>query len=232
MPYPFSKNPGKAGLAIARVSPPVANVLPNVDRPPDSQRMKPQEGDRVLLFQYGSNMSQQRLEEAVHQYVRFAPDGTPLDLRLVGAARLEGWKLVFDLFSVGQLSLVADIHEAGKADEVWGSLYELSRELVIRSDGRRSVLDRIEGHRTERGPENYTLVEVVVEADGKRRSALAYVGTDDARRRCRADHEPAEVAASYASSILNGAAAIGLPEQYFHRLEKQIAASGPKGRNE
>ena len=62
---------------------------------------------------------------------------------------------MLDLYSFGNQGLVSDIVEGAEGGEVWGVVYELDRELVFRSDGGRSVMDRIEGHRTERDPENY-----------------------------------------------------------------------------
>src|SRR5262249_50573542 len=152
-----------------------------------------------------------------------APEGTPLDVRLLGTARLRGWALVFDLFSASHQSRVADIVEADDAAEVWGALYELSTELVIRSDGERSVLDRIEGHRTERDPENYRPMEINVEVDGVDEASYVYVGIDDARARCGDMHPLAQVSPEYASVVLEGAAAVGLPVAYVDRLEELLA---------
>jgi len=58
-------------------------------------------------------------------------------------------------------------HIDAEGAEVWGLLYEVDRELVRRVDGERSVLDRIEGHRTESGLDYYRPVEVTVLLDGR-----------------------------------------------------------------
>jgi AIG2 family protein len=210
----FWKRPGKEGLRVAR---PHAG---RQQRAGDAEARGPlasQASEHVLLFQYGSNMSERRLAAAIQRHARFAPPETPLGLRLVGNARLRGWSFAFDLFSATQESLVADIIEG---DEVWGALYELNRELVVRADGGRSVLDRIEGRRTERDPENYALIDVVVDAHGSPQSALVYVGTDEARERCRTYRPNARPSSEYVRSILEGAAAADLPVHYVQHLKE------------
>jgi gamma-glutamylcyclotransferase (GGCT)/AIG2-like uncharacterized protein YtfP len=184
---------------------------------------------RTLLLQYGSNMSEERLAAKILQHRRYAPFGVDLDVRLLGCARLGGWRFVLDLYSARQSCLVGDIVEGQHGDEVWGALYELDRELLVRSDGRRSVLDRIEGHRTEVDPENYRPITVTVELDGEPREAYTYVGDDAARRRCSSDHPDAKPRPDYLRAILDGAEALGLPVTYVRALaatlEAQIRAS-------
>lgn len=179
---------------------------------------------RALLFQYGSNMSEKRLTDKIREHQSYAPVGAELDIRLLGCARLKGWRFVLDLYSARQACLVGDIVEGEDVDEVWGALYELDRQLVVRSDGRRSVLDRIEGHRTETDPENYRPITVTVELDGNPREAHTYVGGDDARRRCRLDHPDAKPRPDYLQAILDGADAVGLPSRYMAALATTIEA--------
>jgi hypothetical protein len=181
--------------------------------------------DRALLFQYGSNMSERRLTAKIREHKSYAPVGADRDVRLLGCARLKGWRFVLDLYSARQECLVGDIVEGENGDEVWGALYELNCELIVRSDGRRSVLDRIEGHRTERDPENYSLVTVAVEFNGELRDACTYVGREDARRRCSADYPDAAHAAEYLDAILSGARSVGLPADYLAALAATISRS-------
>lgn len=97
----------------------------------------------TILFQYGSNMAENELRSKVTKHLaQFAPPGIAGDLTLRGAARLEGWRVDFGLFSAGRKPRVADIVHVGGHSEVWGRLYELPTELVRRSDGKRTVLDR------------------------------------------------------------------------------------------
>lgn len=107
---------------------------------------------------------------------------------------------------------------------MWGALYELDRELLARSDGGRSVLDRIEGHRTEIDPENYRPITVSVELNGALREAHTYVGDDDARRRCRLDHADAKPRTDYLAAVLDGARAVGLPPTYVRALATTLEA--------
>jgi hypothetical protein len=180
--------------------------------------------DRALLFQYGSNMSEQRLTAKIRTHQSYAPVGADLDVRLLGCARLKGWRFVLDLYSARQSCLVGDIIEGEDDDEVWGALYELDRQLLVRSDGRRSVLDRIEGHRTEMDPENYRPITVTVELDGDPREAHTYVGGEGARLRCRLEHPDAKPRPDYLGAILNGAQAVGLPASYVRALARTIEA--------
>ena len=128
-------------------------------------------------------MSVERLRAKLGEFRRYAPPDASLEVELLGAARLPGWQFVLDLYSGQQACLVGDIIEGGDGDEVWGALYELDRELVFRSDGARSLLDRIEGHRTEIDPENYRPRPISVELNEELREAWTYIGHEAARRR-------------------------------------------------
>jgi gamma-glutamylcyclotransferase (GGCT)/AIG2-like uncharacterized protein YtfP len=180
--------------------------------------------DRALLFQYGSNMSEERLAAKIREHQSYAPEGAELDVRLLGCACLKGWRFVLDLYSARQECLVGDIVESDASVEVWGALYELDRQLLCRSDGNRSVLDRIEGHRTERDPENYRPITVTVQLDGDPREAHTYVGVEDARQRCRLDHPDAKPRPDYLRAIVEGANVVGLPPEYMAVLATTIEA--------
>lgn len=170
-------------------------------------------------------MSADRLREKIREHRRYVPAGVSLEVRLLGSARLPGWRFCLGLYSARQECLVGDIIEGQDGDEVWGALYELDRELVIRSDGKRSALDRVEGHRTELDPENYEPVTVTVEFAGEVRNAHTYLGRDDARRRCRLDHARAAPRPDYLKAILDGARSAGLPPEYVQTLETIMQAS-------
>ncbi len=182
---------------------------------------------RALLFQYGSNMAEEELRLKITKHLaEFAPPGVEADLTLRGAARVAGWRFEFGLFSTGRQHRVADITNVGGDSEVWGALYELPTELVRRSDGTRSVLDRIEGHRTAKHPENYVPNCLSVQFADKSLVAWTYVGRDDARDRCRTEHWDAPPSEAYVQAILHGAASLGLPETYVDELKAAIAATG------
>jgi hypothetical protein len=119
----FSNRAGTAGLRLAPSSSESQSESLDPAQTEEAGIREPStittQGRLVRLFQYGSNMSERHLATAVRRYAQFAPVDTPLDVRLVGSARLAGWSLVFDLFSASRQSLVADIVEADAADEVW-----------------------------------------------------------------------------------------------------------------
>ena len=184
---------------------------------------------QVLLFQYGSNMSEQRLGAKIREHSTYAPPSAQLDLQLLGAACLRHWQFALDLYSAKQECLVADIVEGEDDDEVWGALYRLDRELVVRSDRSRSVLDRIEGHRTEVDPENYHPITVTVWLNGEPRDAHTYVGGEDARRRCSVEHPEALPHPDYSRAILKGARSVGLPSDYIQALIAEIESRRPAG---
>jgi hypothetical protein len=177
------------------------------------------------LFQYGSNMSERVLRSKIEMhFARFAPVGTPLNLELLGPARLGGWRFVFGLYSATSGCRVADIVEGDGGAEVWGALYELPVQLVRRSDGARSVLDRIEGHRTSSDPENYEPVRPTVEFRDRLVEAWTYVGLPEARQRCRRDHSDTSTSAAYGRAILDGAADLPVPSGYFTQLREAVEA--------
>jgi hypothetical protein len=172
----------------------------------------------TLLFQYGSNMDRGRLLSQIERFApQYAPTGLAVELSLLGAASLPGWRFIADLYGAGSSHRVADIVEEETAT-VWGALYELPVELVSRYDCKRSVLDRIEGHRTVKDPENYRPHNVTVDLRGEAREARTYVGLDEARRRCAAEHPDASVSEDYRDYVLGGATEVGLPQAYVAEL--------------
>lgn len=177
------------------------------------------------LFQYGSNMSRERLAEQIRKYARvYAPAGVPLEIHLLGAAELRGWRFAVDLYSAGNRCRVSNIvREEGAS--VWGALYAVPVELVRRSDGERSVLDRIEGHGTKKNPENYEPLEIAVEIDAAERFAWTYVGLDEARERCANGFPNTPVSDEYRQAVLDGAVAVGLPAGYIVDLGRTLSAA-------
>ncbi len=182
----------------------------------------------VNLFQYGSNMSAEHLRSRVIEHATaHAPQGVRREIHPVGPGRLHGWRFECDLYSANQSSLVADVCEGTEADEVWGVVYKLDRELVVRSDGARSVLDRIEGYRPERDPQNYEPRIIEIELNGAIVPAITYVGTEEARTRRRQEHAYAQVSPNYAHAVISGAAGADLPANYQKNLRQ--ALSGEPG---
>lgn len=125
--------------------------------------------------------------------------------KLLGAARLPGYRLGFTFFSPGFNCGTADIL-ANPAGEVWGVLYSLSR-------GDLAALDAFEGH-----PEAYRRRRVTVDLEG---APLAGV-------LC---YEVAEKAgfvkpsSAYLGVMLRAAASYGFPAGY----RTELARIGRKG---
>ena len=168
---------------------------------------------KMLLFQYGSNMKQRRLEEKINSQVnRYAPSDVLATIEMVGRAAVRGWQFRLGGHnSAGKV--VCDMVEAPYESTVWGALYQLDRQLVLRSDGNRSVLDRIEGHRRDNAsPDTYRPTCVEVEWDGSGAHAWTYVCSPTARR-CPPEC-PHTATEGYINAVLVGAVEIGLPEDY------------------
>jgi hypothetical protein len=152
----------------------------------------------VRLFQYGSNMARDRFSERIEEeYDRHAPPDTPVIVELLGPARLDGWQLRANLWSATRACRVANIVKED-AGEVWGALYVISAALLTRCDGERSVVDRLEGHRTTRDPENYAKICVTVDLAGESKTAWTYIGLREATVRCEREHPGTACAAGYA----------------------------------
>lgn len=183
---------------------------------------------RTHVFQYGSNMSRDRLEAAMKRNGKHVPPGLDVEVDVIGRARLGGWRLVLNLHSSRQDSRVCNIVRGDVDDEVWGVLYQLPRELVVRSDDKRSVMDRIEGHRTEQDPANYEPVSVMVSLDDDEVEATTYVGRSDAQVRCATEHADAVVAASYAEAVIHGAREARLPPRYVSSVERMVLLGEPE----
>lgn len=99
----------------------------------------PEKERTVLVFQYGSNMSSERINSADRL------KGDARDLGLVKTA--ERFELNFDVWSKGNNCGASDIREGGNR-EIWGVLYEVPEYLLDRKTAKarkRKSLDAIEG---------------------------------------------------------------------------------------
>ena len=145
-----------------------------------------------LYFGYGSNLDQERLH--IH-----CPSA-----RLVAIARLPDHRLAFSIESKNTWhGGVADVRpEPGR--EVWGALWSIA-------DEHSEPLDRQEG--VFRDPPAYRRVGVDLEtAAGDRVSCRSYQVVDP-------DPNGFRPSPAYRETILRGARAIGLPEDYLRALE-------------
>lgn len=145
-----------------------------------------------LYFGYGSNLDEARLH--IH-----CPSA-----RLVGTARLAAHRLAFSIESKNTWhGGVADIRPDPES-EVWGALWLIDDEHA-------EALDRQEG--IFRDPPAYQRITVDLEtAAGDRVTCRSYEVVEP---------DPAGILPSpaYRDTILRGARAIGLPEDYLRGLE-------------
>jgi Uncharacterized conserved protein len=138
-------------------------------------------------FAYGSNMATRLMTE------------TCPDHRLLGRARLDGYRLAFTRRSIKTGTGVADIVPDPNAT-VWGALYEVNEDCIAR-------LDRKEGQ-----PWAYARTDVTVHLNsGERHAAFTYVVSEP-----EADEvHPSKL---YLDSIIEGAREHSLPEAYVASL--------------
>ena len=161
---------------------------------------------RVLLFQYGSNMSPGRLND---------PNRLNGQASTTSEARLDGWGIRFDLYSTRNDSAVTDIVPA-PGEHVIGVLYEVPQDALAK-------MDEIEGVRPD-GTGNYqrAIVGPSVVPDGKTVTAVTYVGTEAGRERFR--NQPAKrrtVKSAYFDHLLDGAHQFNFSAEYFAYLRQQ-----------
>ncbi len=187
-----------------------------------SDRAVAPELSTVRLFQYGSNMARERFIQRIEaEYEAHAPHGTPILVTLLGPARLEDWRLRPNLWSATRGCRVVNIVEKNGA-EVWGALYEIAAALVTRCDGKRSVVDRLEGHRTTRDPENYAKICVTVNVGGEPSTAWTYIGLREAIDRCEQEHPTTACDSDYIGTVIAGAESIGVPDRYLTALRDAL----------
>jgi gamma-glutamylcyclotransferase len=135
----------------------------------------------VLYFAYASNMNQAQMK-------RWCPAS-----RFLKAVRLEGFRFVYDGFSVTWDGAVGNIVTSG-AEGVWGALYEIT--------GRdRLTLDAFEGY-----PRSYERRHVEVrDRQGLVHQAMTYCRTGRALGKPHPDYE---------RIVIDGAKECGLPDEY------------------
>ncbi len=147
-----------------------------------------------LYFAYGSNMAAEEME------------AWSADHRLLGAARLDGYRLGLRRRSIRWQAGVLDLVPS-PGEEVWGVLYELPKEALAR-------LDEKEGAGFA-----YRRIEVEPLLDGARRPAVAYEVIDK---------EPVEVPCTpdYAALVTAAARERGLPAAWLAELEAGLTLGG------
>ena len=165
----------------------------------------------IMLFQYGSNMNPNRLNSTDRL------DGAA---QVVGAARLNGWGVRFDLYSESNGCGVTDIIPSTR-EHVEGILYRVPYRLVVAPRGRRSRMDEIEG--AGLGKEsNYKRLKLSVWRDGNKIKARTYVGTVLGRKRfLKRSNEDHRVSKAYFGYLLSGGRRFKFSKRYIAYLRKQ-----------
>ena len=155
----------------------------------------------MYYFAYGSNLLAKRLRARVG------------NARLVGIARLPGWRMHFNFLCGGGASY-CDILHTGENDEVWGAVFAIPVDRI-------KYLDRCEGC-----PDIYHREFVEVEINGQMMKVLAYVGTNG-HNWIRPNTLPYDW---YARHVVVGAEQVGLPQYYQEFLRMQPSRPDHIGR--
>jgi AIG2 family protein len=172
----------------------------------------------VRVFQYGSNMNQDRLN---------SPERLNKKAKKPRVARLDGWGIRFDLYSKLNGCGVTDIGKAA-SEYVLGVLYDVPVCLVVPVAGGRSRMDKFEGAVPD-GTGNYERIRVTVqEKNGHKISAITYAGTDTGRGRFnRKRAEERQVSQDYFGHLKIGAELFRFPPDYMEYLKEKAGRLRP-----
>lgn len=142
----------------------------------------------MLYFAYGSNIPKAMIERRVGPCER------------VGVAYIDGYALRFHKKSVIDYSGKCDAYRTGDPnDRVWGAIYRLTEDQIVR-------MDALEGPGYRRAAVRTMLGGQVVEAD-------LYLAEPEY---VKPDLPPFD---SYKACVLDGARELGLPEDYVDAIE-------------
>ena len=138
----------------------------------------------MYYFGYGSNLALRVMDQVCPGY------------RVVGAARLDGYRLAFTRYSVTWQGGVADVVPSHR-QVVWGRLYDITDTCLVSLDVKESY------------GVGYTRFKCTVfGVDGQRYDAITYGVIDKSE-----DEYPAT--AAYKSTILEGAYECDFPPDYM-----------------
>lgn len=161
----------------------------------------------MLVFQYGSNMSSQRLNAAD----RLMGDATFSTI----AQTAEPHELEFSVWSKGNDCAAASIRK-GPGMLLWGVVYEIPDHLVDRrTAGTRKSLDAVEGEGT-----NYVRREIaLILPSGQPINATTYIAKNPTPGLKTSD--------AYVKHILVGLAEHKIPEEYAAYVKERVRANNP-----
>lgn len=158
----------------------------------------------ALVFQYGSNMSTERLN-SVNRLNGFAK------FKAIAYTK-DKYDLVFDIWSNTNKCAAADIIY-GSGRTIWGVIYEIPNELIERDKtNQKKTLDGIEGEGS-----NYEKAQIsLFSSDGKaiQESVITYTGL------CR-NHD-IKTSFDYVINILRGLKEHNMPNDYVEYVKRQI----------
>lgn len=157
-----------------------------------------------LVFQYGSNISVQRLNSA---------ERLNGDAKFVGPAYThDKYELDFTVWSKTNNCAAADIVPEGNR-QIWGVVYEIPDNLIYRHlSGTRKSLDEIEG---EGG--NYERSEIQVISNGNTNNTIPVLTYVVRERKSKL-----KTSAIYASEIINGLKSHDIPRAYLEYVYNRI----------
>ena len=165
----------------------------------------------MLVFQYGSNMSSERLNHSERL------DG---DAKVMGiASTVDTFDFAFTVWSETNKCAAADIVPNPDGRPILGVLYDIPDCLLSRASAKlcdRKSLDAIEG---EGG--NYRRCEIdLLDSNGQPVSAITYI--------VRKRREDLATSRAYSQHILDGLLEHGLPEEYRRYIIGRIEQNNPK----
>jgi hypothetical protein len=140
--------------------------------------------------------------------------------KVIGAARLKGWGVRFDLYGELAQGAVTDIIPS-TGERVDGVLYRVPYRLVVAPRRQRSRMDEIEDARWRDKKGNYKRLKASIWKDGKTIEARTYVGTVAGRERfLRRSVEDRRVSKAYFRHILAGARRFKFSKRYIAYLRR------------
>jgi cation transport regulator ChaC len=165
----------------------------------------------MLVFQYGSNMSNKRLN---------GHDRLAGGARRVGIARTcDPCQLYFPVWSRTNGAAAASISPDPEGLQIFGVLYEIPSSLVYRKEAKaheRKSLDAIEAE-----GKNYIRREIsLIHSEGEAISALTYVA--------KKPGPDLKTSSEYVSHIFTGLAENDMPQAYREYVGSRIVQSNPE----
>jgi hypothetical protein len=143
-----------------------------------------------------------------------------------GVARLNGWSIRFDLYSITNGCGATDIIQSAP-EYVLGILYDVPTRLVIAENQQRSRMDEIERARPD-GNGNYQRLTVNVDFHGSNIEAITYAGTRRGRERFAAKTpQEQRVSVKYFGHLETGAAKLNFPDDYRAYLKAKAGSLRP-----